>query len=186
MIAEGVETEELFEYLLHAGCTEAQGYWISKPLPLDAFIEFVAQGRRWCNIPIGLLRHVEIDHIQWRKAVMDKVLGTRTSGLIGNLDGIGISPYRCRFGQWYYGIGRDFAGNPSFDALEEPHRKLHKVGAQLIQAAEEGVPEYALRSMTSELNYCSEELLRLLQDLEISALLEGSKLHEPEEPAPQQ
>ncbi|MBL7008466.1 MAG: EAL domain-containing protein [Planctomycetes bacterium] len=171
VVAEGVETEEVFEYLLHAGCTEAQGFWISEPLPLDELIGFVAQGRRWCSMPIGLLRHVEIDHIRWRKAVMDRVLGVKSSGLVGSLDAIGISPYRCRFGQWFYGIGRDFVGKPGFDALEEPHRKLHQVGARLLQASSEGVPDYAIRSMTAELNYCSEELLRLLQDLEIDALL---------------
>ncbi len=175
VVAEGVETEEVFDYLLHSGCTEAQGFWISEALEIEDFIDFVAQGRRWCTMPIGLLRHVEIDHIQWRKAVMDRVLGVKSSGLIGTLDGVGVSPYRCRFGQWYYGLGRDFAGNASFDALEEPHRKLHEVGARLVQAAEDGVPEYAVRELTEELNERSEELLRLLQDLEISSLLELCK-----------
>jgi EAL domain-containing protein (putative c-di-GMP-specific phosphodiesterase class I) len=175
VVAEGVETEEIFDFLLHAGCTEAQGFWISHALPLGEFIDFVAEGRRWCNMPIGLLRHVEIDHIQWRKAVMDRVLGLHASGLVGGLEGVGISPYRCRFGQWYYGIGRDFAGQPCFDALEEPHRKLHETGTRLIQVADEGAPEYLIRSLTAELNHRSEELMRLLQDLEINSLIESCR-----------
>lgn len=176
VVAEGVESEEVFEYLLHAGCTEAQGFWISEALPLPAFIEFVAQGRRWSTIPIGLLRHVEIDHIQWRKAIMDRVLGHRPAGLVGSLRGIEISPFRCRFGEWYHGIGRDFAGIPQFDALDEPHRRLHQIGAELISAASDGSSETVLRELTSALNDCSEEVLRRLQDLEITALLQESRI----------
>jgi len=34
-LAEGVETEEQFEYLAHNGCMEIQGYLISKPVPAE-------------------------------------------------------------------------------------------------------------------------------------------------------
>ncbi|MCR4705678.1 MAG: EAL domain-containing protein [Lachnospiraceae bacterium] len=34
-LAEGVETKEQFEFLRSIGCEEVQGYYISKPLPLD-------------------------------------------------------------------------------------------------------------------------------------------------------
>jgi diguanylate cyclase (GGDEF)-like protein/PAS domain S-box-containing protein len=37
VIAEGVETKEQFEMLLSFGCFAHQGYWFSKPLPLDTF-----------------------------------------------------------------------------------------------------------------------------------------------------
>lgn len=36
-IAEGIETDEQREALLHAGCHEGQGYWFSRPLEEDAF-----------------------------------------------------------------------------------------------------------------------------------------------------
>ncbi len=40
-IAEGVETESQLTYLREQGCNEVQGYYFSKPLPVDAFEAFV-------------------------------------------------------------------------------------------------------------------------------------------------
>lgn len=41
VIAEGVETEAQQQFLLSNGCMQFQGYLFSKPLPLQAFTEFV-------------------------------------------------------------------------------------------------------------------------------------------------
>ena len=40
VIAEGVETREQAEFLLHHGCEQAQGFYFSKPLHASAFIEW--------------------------------------------------------------------------------------------------------------------------------------------------
>src|SRR5574343_524776 len=53
VIAEGVETNQQYHRLLEAGCTKIQGYWISKPLPLDQYIAFVEEDIRWSGLPIG-------------------------------------------------------------------------------------------------------------------------------------
>ena len=41
MVAEGVENEEQMTFLEKHGCTEIQGYYLSKPLPADAFTAFL-------------------------------------------------------------------------------------------------------------------------------------------------
>ncbi|MCD8014254.1 MAG: EAL domain-containing protein [Lachnospiraceae bacterium] len=41
VICEGVETEEQIEILKQAGCEEAQGYWFSKPLPMEDYEELM-------------------------------------------------------------------------------------------------------------------------------------------------
>jgi EAL domain-containing protein (putative c-di-GMP-specific phosphodiesterase class I) len=42
-IAEGVETENQFAFLRDAGCTTAQGYLFSRPLPSDDFEAWLAR-----------------------------------------------------------------------------------------------------------------------------------------------
>ncbi len=43
VIAEGVETIEQGQMLLQLGCTQAQGYCIARPMPLQAFMDWTAQ-----------------------------------------------------------------------------------------------------------------------------------------------
>ena len=43
VVAEGVETEELTSCLTVLGCDVIQGYWVSRPLPLSALLDFVSR-----------------------------------------------------------------------------------------------------------------------------------------------
>ena len=40
-VAEGVETKEQYEFLKENGCDIIQGYYLSKPLPLNDFEELI-------------------------------------------------------------------------------------------------------------------------------------------------
>jgi EAL domain-containing protein (putative c-di-GMP-specific phosphodiesterase class I) len=46
VIAEGVETPEQSRRLLQMGCPLQQGYFLARPMPLPAFIEWV---REWAQ-----------------------------------------------------------------------------------------------------------------------------------------
>lgn len=46
LVAEGVETKENLDYLREMGCNFIQGYYFSKPLPADKFIEFIRLNNR--------------------------------------------------------------------------------------------------------------------------------------------
>ncbi|RMH01487.1 MAG: EAL domain-containing protein [Planctomycetota bacterium] len=175
VIAQGVESEEEFHFLHHAGCSEAQGYWISPPLPFEEALEFAGADRRWCDFPVGLLRQIELDHIQWRKAVIDRVVGVRNRRLPAGSRRFGTDPQECRFGRWFYGEEQGFASDPGFAGLEEPHRNLHRAADRLLAAAEqENTAPAAIERMVAELQERSEEFLRALQALERQALLSGA------------
>lgn len=44
VIAEGVETLEQLEFLKSQGCDQIQGYYVSGPIPAEAFAQFLSQG----------------------------------------------------------------------------------------------------------------------------------------------
>jgi EAL domain-containing protein (putative c-di-GMP-specific phosphodiesterase class I) len=46
VIAEGVETKEQLDFLRKSGCKRYQGYYFSRPLPVDQFELFVSEHAR--------------------------------------------------------------------------------------------------------------------------------------------
>lgn len=50
VVAEGVETSEQVRMLLKQGCEEIQGYFFSRPLPVDKFTHFLAHPRTMATI----------------------------------------------------------------------------------------------------------------------------------------
>jgi EAL domain-containing protein (putative c-di-GMP-specific phosphodiesterase class I) len=45
--AEGVETREQLMFLRDHGCDAAQGYYFSRPVPLEKFSQIAADQQRW-------------------------------------------------------------------------------------------------------------------------------------------
>jgi EAL domain-containing protein (putative c-di-GMP-specific phosphodiesterase class I) len=50
IVAEGVETEELFQALLEMGCEYGQGYGIARPMPAERLPEWL---EKWNNTPFA-------------------------------------------------------------------------------------------------------------------------------------
>jgi EAL domain-containing protein (putative c-di-GMP-specific phosphodiesterase class I) len=42
IVVEGVETKEILDFFVDLECDYIQGYYFSKPLPKDEFVEFIA------------------------------------------------------------------------------------------------------------------------------------------------
>lgn len=168
VVAEGIETEDAYLALQNQGCTIAQGFWISRPLPIFDFLEFVRQKKRWPSTPIGLLYMAQLDHIHWRKSIIDSVffLHNRKGGN-SEIRGKPASNCKsCMLGKWYYGVGREFAGISAYDQLEAPHMALHKLGNTLLAAVEAGSKKEDLVEMMQELSRLSGQMIELLQDIE--------------------
>jgi len=168
IVAEGIESEEVYLALQNSGCTIAQGYWISRPLPLFDLLEFVAQKKSWPSTAVGLLYMAQLDHIHWRKSIIDGVLSINNRSKSNfNFRGKPESDSEsCMLGKWYYGVGRKFSGISPYDELEKPHRQLHELGNALIAAVEKGDSKKELVDMMRDLSKLSGVVIKLLQDLE--------------------
>jgi EAL domain-containing protein (putative c-di-GMP-specific phosphodiesterase class I) len=48
VVAEGIESAEIMQSLMAMGCDEAQGYFIGRPMPADATLNWL-QTAGWVN-----------------------------------------------------------------------------------------------------------------------------------------
>jgi EAL domain-containing protein (putative c-di-GMP-specific phosphodiesterase class I) len=176
VVAEGVETNDQYYRLLRSGCTAIQGFLISPPLPLNAFLSLVRDQLRLAGLPVGLIHMAVLDHVQWRRQLVGEVIrmaalapdaADRRAMLVPSL-----SPHDCRLGQWYYGLGRLFGDRPAFQALEAPHQKLHHIGAEIIDKVIGGAGMDDIADLLRALSVCSMETLEHLHALEIEGLVE--------------
>ncbi|MBF0093144.1 MAG: EAL domain-containing protein [Alphaproteobacteria bacterium] len=170
-VGEGVETETAFRDMAFAGCEITQGYWISRPLPLADFLEFVALGHRWPTNVAGVLFQAQMDHIQWRHDLVDLYHGIADGVAAGSAEVTAdltrkISDHHaCRLGMWCDGNARAYASLREFTALEAPHRRFHEIGARLIEkAVRHDTGE--CKDLLHEFSQLSTDILNCLHSLE--------------------
>jgi EAL domain-containing protein (putative c-di-GMP-specific phosphodiesterase class I) len=175
VVAEGVETEAIFEHLLNTGCTQGQGYFISRPLPMNEFIAFLEKGQSWITFPFGLIRHAEIDHVQWRKAVLEVAL-SHGRPVIENENIIAHSPSeRCRFGRWLAENSSQFFADERMRDLVRTHKAVHDDALHLLDRAKSNISPNELLGLTSAFSARSEVLLHKLQELALHSMLQHFK-----------
>ena len=168
IVAEGIETEEVYLILQNAGCKIAQGYLFSKPIPLMDFLKYIKSGTHWPSLPAGMVHMAQLDHIQWRKEIIDGAcfLCTDKSGRRFVRGNPNLEPQQCMFGKWYYSAGRTFKGVEAYDLIEQPHNRLHELGRKILERARQNGPKDELVPMIRELTSISNEVISLLQRLE--------------------
>lgn len=174
VLAEGVETRDQHEHLLESGCSSEQGFWVSQALPLADYMAFVRQDNRWSGLPIGMIHMAIIDHVQWRKQLVSRLLRAATAPEGSSLREMGelppLSCHECRLGRWYYGYGTMFKDRPSYQALDQPHCELHEIGIELVGMVINGATLEQITPRLRALSECSLRVLSLLQSLENEAL----------------
>jgi EAL domain-containing protein (putative c-di-GMP-specific phosphodiesterase class I) len=173
-IIEGIETEGVYNTLLHCGCHEGQGYWLSQPLAPDDYLAFLNANYEWPASPVGMLRMAQLSHT-WQKtmlvdAVFAYIQSVSKSDL--NLKGLHTGHDACALGRWYYGLGRSFAGDVDFDSLDEPHRAMHDVCKSIFAAVDAQHGLAPLKRMLDDLTEYSNRVTASLQRLESRLLME--------------
>jgi len=121
-IADDLRQIEPWHNQLHGSAVEVARHFVQADLMLSAE-----------------LQQKKVDHLLWASRVKDVFLDESR-----NRTDVQTDPHKCAFGQWYYSDhGKNLAAkDPTFaqiyQAIEEPHSKLHASATQIEQHLAEG------------------------------------------------
>ena len=172
-VVEGIESRQVYEALLHYGCTEGQGYWISRPLPLEAYLELLVSDHHWPASPVGMLRMAEISHDWQFKLVMDAVYAYFKRGESPEpaIELLHMGYTDCALGEWFYGAGQELGGEDDFECVEAPHRMMHEICGEIFEAIERSAGRNTVGPMMERLSEKSCQMSSCLHRLETHLLL---------------
>jgi hypothetical protein len=179
VIAEGLETPEQGTLLLDLGCDLAQGYFIARPMPADALLEWskgysppaqwTAASTAWTAADLPLLL-VGPQHRGWLQG-FELALLDRAENALDTPDSMSWP-----FGHWYALDGqRRYGGYPAFIALGPLQQRLFDAATDLAQRRQRG--ERITVEMLGDLHEANDALtaqLKLLRD-EVTAHRTGNE-----------
>jgi len=74
--------------------------------------------------------------------------------------------HNCKFGQWYYAIGKDrFSHIAEVAEIELPHQQMHAVIKEIVRLKEMGDPEAAKREL-DKVEQTSATIMKLIERIE--------------------
>jgi hypothetical protein len=108
-----------------------------------------------------ILRTVKTDHLLWRWWVYNRLLGFDQE----NNEAVGDERH-CRFGQWYEQNKSNhiLASLPSFQALDEPHARVHLLAEEAMELIRSNRQDKA-EDIINELELCSQNMVNVLEQL---------------------
>jgi len=174
-VAEGVESEGAYNFLLANGCEEAQGFWMAHPMPLDNYLDFLQEGHTYAGSQIGRVHQALYNLIHFRKSLIDAAY-CNDKGAQTVLDSV-IDPEvkldsrSSRFGLWYFGVGQLIADVPGFAEMEEPFQRLHTCGQMFMEQIQNGADRDTLNTTIVDADVHMDTLTMSLHRLERELLL---------------
>jgi hypothetical protein len=168
VIAEGVENDELHKLILSTGCTSAQGYYYSHPLPLESFISLLKEQPSWVDHPFGLFYLSKLDIIDFRRDVLRETLiiysdqdEQNNQRARARLPELRYS--ETQFAKLYSEIKKYNSDMPEyFDVIEQEYNQFHKTSVELLQLAEQTKSWEFLEQKITEFNKHSANLMKVL------------------------
>ena len=175
IIAEGIETDEMYDLTLSTGSTHAQGYYFSHPLPLSDYIALLQKEPHWSNYPFGMEYLTQIDLIDFRRDVIRAALTIRKyeedearQHVLSRLPELDYQ--RSDLGIWFSSVGQEWTHKPDFEQLRDEHRKMHETAGCLIQAALQNEPEAIVLRFIEVLSEQSSRIAQFLHEIELDGL----------------
>ncbi len=77
---------------------------------------------------IWKLREARASHKRWVSYALALI-----QGIPVEKDQVPVIATDCAFGQWYYGMAQSLKSLPSFNAIEEPHTRLHDIYIEIFK-----------------------------------------------------
>ena len=130
---------------------------------------FSQRAKSWFSAqsPRALCEMAKIDHVLFKKRVVDTLLG-RAKWAAGEVP----DHHQCRLGKWHDGVSNDFIRSiPAYAALVEPHRRVHAAAQAILKHHEAKEPDRAI-ALLGELNAASGEVLAGLDELSRALAIE--------------
>lgn len=165
-IAEGVESEATLKYLMGIGCEQAQGYYISKPLDLSSFIEFISSKPVWDTTHDGYIYKAIIDYANWIRKV--------TSSLNMENINVRITPFEAEQTSAGYFLSEiaDSIDIGLYNDLYTEYKKSFEVAKIMLNAKSSGDMELVDRLLPDYFKMCR-TVNGLLQDVYSQELQHG-------------
>jgi len=179
VIAEGVENTELHRLILSTGCSSAQGYYYSHPLPLDGFIALLEKQPSWVDFPFGLVYLAQFDIVDFsrdtiREALIiysnqDEQIRQRAKARLPEL-----KYSETELAKWYSEIEKyEFDLPENFSAIGLEYNQFHKTSFELIQLAEQNISWNTLEQKIKKLNGHAANLSRILVEIASHTLIKS-------------
>ncbi len=173
VVAEGVEEVVHGRMLLQMGCTQVQGYAISRPLGAEDFIKWL---KTW-QIPdqLSSIQHLYWDEKDYQILCVEVELQRYVALTSYSVNQQKPFPFidsgktnGCSFGTWYRGSGKKHYSHimPLYQHIGEAHEELHQLAAQIESHMIDGNPDAARHSL-DELLKVRDKILALTQQLSI-------------------
>jgi methyl-accepting chemotaxis protein len=108
-----------------------------------------------------ILELAKTDHVEWVEKVASHIRNEI------KLDATLLTDHMtCRLGKWYYGEGMSRYGDlPNFKMIEEPHKKVHSLGKDIVLAHDAGDSENA-REIFRQMESVSKQIISCLNDID--------------------
>lgn len=169
VIAEGVESTDHGLLLIMMGCIEAQGYEISKPLPVAEFEPWLTNytpNQAWikCAKENNSSRENKIKVFELSLAQWQQSFSNSLNSAPGSLQQWPIlKRKKCHCGIWITRAKQEqFYKADWINTLENAHNKMHDIADELFNQYHEGELDDTKASL-KDLNLAAEEIKALLQ-----------------------
>lgn len=169
-VAEGIETEAVYNFLIAHGCEEGQGYYLGRPMSLLDFQGFVATEHDFEGSQIGRVHQAVMNLLRFRKTLVDAAFCSRVGDGVALQSvadpGLHVEVARTRLGVWYFGIGQRLVHHEVFREIEQPLRLVHASGLEFLHQMEQGKPIGTLDQHLADIDGQINRLVSLLHTLE--------------------